>query len=211
MSVQVVLLENIIILIGPLFGITFSETESLFTRLARHDKKSAMIDSRNTIATFGEGADETRVCTTEEECIAAFKEMAGSHDFIWLRLRTLENYASETNSVLDKSEYDALTLSRLNGYIQTIYDHIPSDANTAFILFSGQGDTRPASSLLRHRAEYLELCQKHGVNHVHERMKEKVFGQEKMSQLENAIDYAKYGLSFVTLKSRTACDLIEFF
>jgi hypothetical protein len=160
-----------------------NETESLFTRLQRLNISSAMVDTRNNIASFAQDTTSI-VVTTDEEAVAAVCDQSGPR-FMFTRLRVMES-----------SEPVSARLSQLDGYLSRIMESLPPAS--ACIVFSGHGDVAEASALLKSRSEYTAKCAKLGIVNVH--AAGEAFTEQDLARLELAIARGRIGSAMIALK-----------
>ncbi|KAH8923114.1 hypothetical protein BT69DRAFT_1308433 [Atractiella rhizophila] len=158
---------------GPGFGEFPNETEPIFERLTRHEKKSVVVDH----GSFHTGKATTRVeCNTDEEVVDGILKEVSNHDFVLGRLTDLSNSLGWTSSQIasnprsedvdvHKTTNDVSTaMSLLNSQLKRLHQGLP--ANTALIIFGGHSDPRPMLKLSTKKANFEAKWKTHRMDDV---------------------------------------------
>ena len=138
---------------GPNFGVADANGESIFSRLARFGRTSAMVDFNKPEKGFGRCATKTIGCENDDEVmggllntLAGDKGDATQVSFIWAQLRAMERSRS-TISGHQETASQAI-LARLN----SIYEALP--ASTVLIVYPGPGDASEVRRLQEMHNQY---------------------------------------------------------
>lgn len=139
---------------GMHFGVADAYGESLFTRLSRSGRKTAMIDYGFPQKGFGSCADVKIACQSDEEVTMKVVEAVGAGEdsgqkigFIWGQLRDMEKPASKPPADQDGEEDGMDTAARANtkdvsratvARLRSIYQALPS--STVLMVYPGPGD-----------------------------------------------------------------------
>eukprot|EP00761_Pharyngomonas_kirbyi_P003306 gb/GECH01003310.1/.p1 GENE.gb/GECH01003310.1/~~gb/GECH01003310.1/.p1 ORF type:complete len:315 (+),score=80.48 gb/GECH01003310.1/:1-945(+) len=125
---------------GPLYGEKFSECESLFDVLYRHQIHSAFIDTQESIALHSKPLkDRVSSQAVENDDEAVRKSIPyiedHQHGLVMVHLRRLERRFTENLNNNDDSE---TTVTQLNSNIEQIISHSPR--NSLVCILGGQGE-----------------------------------------------------------------------
>jgi RNA exonuclease 1 len=182
---------------GRYFGLTISETESLFTRIGRNGKRNAIIDTKYGLNTAWP-VDSQITCENDGEIAEAVEIGMADCDFVWSRVRSLESAAQNDSSVAVTPANMQARVSELNEIVEKVWQALPDGA--VLIVVSAHGDTRDASRLMKERNEYQRRCAQENVLELHQNHPELVFGPEKMDELERAVSYGVIGVGMIATK-----------
>lgn len=189
---------------GWYFGLTLSESESLFTRLGRSEHRCAVVDTRSAFNSQWP-VDARLVCDNDAEIANCVREGLETCDFVWARMRTLEANNSEQGGTsyyiihhLFNIIVTAEKMKILNENIEKIWQVLPDGA--VLMVVSAQGDTRDASRLMQERSAYQRRCLLEGAAKLHTDDPSAVFGQDKMDELERAVSRGVVGVGMVATK-----------
>lgn len=184
---------------GPDFGTFASDTESLFSRLARQQPavRSAVIDWGNPQAWHGNAADTCVGCKSDEDVVNGIGETIQSHGFVWARLREMEfasgwnNQKEEPLEDSDRSE----AMQELNRHFGMIWESLPR--STTVVVFSGSGNPKEMSTLNAKRNRFNALWKSVPMSTI---AKEDIWTEEDQKGLEAAVDAARSGWSAYRVK-----------
>ncbi|KAI8599637.1 hypothetical protein EDD21DRAFT_355278 [Dissophora ornata] len=212
----------------PAFGEYTQEQESLFSRLARFNipRTSALIDSD---AFAGQSATKVIKTNSDKEVVDALPGAIKDHSFVWARLRDIEinhgkaptqqqqlsstegqgqEVSAATNvdtgraSKISSADKVQATEDEIREGIRSvdeslkyIFEALPS--RTAVILTSGQGDHREVSRMQLKQKKFMELFKTKNLSEIPE---EEWFLEEDEKKLEAAVEVAKSGVCFLTIK-----------
>ncbi|KAK3818894.1 MAG: hypothetical protein J3Q66DRAFT_282055 [Benniella sp.] len=207
------------------FGEYVQDQESLFSRLHRFNitRTSALIDMD---AFAGQSATTTIRALTDQEVVSMIPEAIRTHDFVWARLRDIEiNHGkaperlstssegrqeqrhqrgadagraakiSSADKVQASEEEIRRGIRSIDSSVKQILEALPS--RTAVILTSGQGDHREVSRLQSRQKKFMELSKQKSLSEIPE---EDRFLEEEERKLEEAVEVAKSGICFLTIK-----------
>ncbi|KAF9361709.1 hypothetical protein BGX26_000064 [Mortierella sp. AD094] len=199
------------------FGEYVQDQESLFSRLHRFNvpRTSVLIDSD---AFAGQSATATIRTSSDKEVVAAIPEAIQKHNFVWARLRDIEiNHGKAPEQVLAEGQLvDTGRASKISSAekiqateeeiragiksiddsVRQIFESLPP--RTAVILTSGQGDHREVSKLQLRQKAFAESSKKKALSEIPE---EDRFLEEDEKKLEKAVEIAKGGICFLTVKT----------
>jgi len=209
----------------PGFGEYVQDQESLFSRLHRFNitRTSALIEMD---AFAGQSATTTIRALTDQEVVSMIPETIRTHDFVWARLRDIEiNHGkaperlstssegrqeqrqqqgadagraakiSSADKVQASEEEIRRGIRSIDSSVKQILEALPS--RTAVILTSGQGDHREVSRLQSRQKKFMELSKQKSLSEIPE---EDRFLEEEERKLEEAVEVAKSGICFLTIK-----------
>ncbi|KAF8984136.1 hypothetical protein BGZ46_008752 [Entomortierella lignicola] len=200
----------------PGFGEYIQDQESLFSRLSRFSvpRSSVLIDSD---AFAGQSATKTIRTANDKEVVDAIPEAIQNHNFVWARLRDVEiNHGKAPEQILAEGQFvDTGRASKISSAekiqaseeeiragirsiddsIKQIFETLPS--RTAVILTSGQGDHREVSRLQLRQKKFAEMAKTKPINEIPEADR---FFEEDERKLEKAVEMAKGGICFLTIK-----------
>ncbi|KAG0006807.1 hypothetical protein BGZ65_003354 [Modicella reniformis] len=208
----------------PGFGEYGQDQESLFSRLHRFNvpKTSVLIDKD---AFAGQSATTTIRIENDKEVVAAVPEAIQKHDFVWARLRDIEinhgkkpehlpsssgkeqhqppqvvdtgraSKISSADKVQASEEEIRQGIQSIDKSLKQILESLP--ARTAVILTSGQGDHREVSRLQPKQKKFMEQYREKNLSEI---PKEDWFLEEDERKLVEAVEVAKGGICFFTIK-----------
>ncbi|KAF9106330.1 hypothetical protein BGX27_009205 [Mortierella sp. AM989] len=198
------------------FGEYEQAQESLFSRLQRFNipRTSVLIDSD---AFAGQSATKTIRTADDREVVAAIPDAIQNHNFVWARLRDIEinhgkapeqalaegqlvdtgraSKISSAEKIQATEEEIRAGIRSIDDSLKQIFDSLPS--RTAMILTSGQGDHREVSRLQLRQKTFMELSKKISPSEIPEADR---FSREDEERLEKAVELAKGGICFMTVK-----------
>lgn len=206
----------------PGYGEFSQERESLFSRLSRFNvpRTSALIDMD---AFVGQSATTTIRTQSDPEVVAAVPEAIQTHDFVWARLRDIEiNHGKAPEwamSSFEEGQQQRVVDTGRAGKISSA-DKVPAtelevrqgirsidtslkqileslSSRTAVILTSGQGDHREVSRLQLKQKKFMDLSKTKSLSEIPEGDR---FLEEDERKLEEAVEVAKSGVCFFTIK-----------
>lgn len=196
---------------GKEFGTVDGSTESIFKRLGRYPvmpKKGAVVDYGHPEKWHGAHATRTVTAKTDLEVVDGVLSCAagaGTMDFTWGRLRSLEilrgwhKATSTDGETLDPSmdvEPDTATLAaaveEIVRHIKKVHDGLPK--NTAFIVYSGTGDPREMRRLLDMQKEFRSQYQVKKWDEISVK-----WTDTEEQKLKAAVKAAREGLGFMTV------------
>ncbi|KAF9172958.1 hypothetical protein BGX21_009052 [Mortierella sp. AD011] len=201
----------------PGFGEYEQDQESLFSRLHRFNipRTSALIDSD---AFAGQSATATIRTASDTEVVAAIPEAIQKHNFVWARLRDIEinhgkvpeqelaegqlvdtgraSKISSAEKIQATEEEIRAGIKSVDNSVRQIFESLPP--RTAVILTSGQGDHREVSKLQLRQKAFAELSKKKPSSEIPE---EDRFSGKDVEKLEKAVEMAKGGICFLTVKT----------
>lgn len=194
---------------GNDFGVSIDETESVFLRLQRAGKKTAMVDNDHQLKNYGKDADVQYKSDKDDEVVENMKKaiLEDDCDFVYGRLSCLysRNHGSTSNDKdgeLESGNAKDRTYSEefkaLSDNLKSICDALPK--NSVVVVVSGHGDTLAASKLLDERKAYAKLKNEIGAVQLHSEQPEKVFGPDKMALLDEAIKTGRLGVGMYGVK-----------
>ncbi|RMD39616.1 hypothetical protein DV735_g5510, partial [Chaetothyriales sp. CBS 134920] len=157
---------------GPGFGIVDANGESIFTRLTRAGRKSAMVDYGNPERSFGQHATVKVGCQDDDDITRGLLDILHKENddtsqqlsFIWGRLRDLEkargwdsnkdrhNLPDPGLDEEDKAEQIQTAATDTVRRLHSIYQALP--ASTVLLIYPGPGDMTEVLRLQNMHKEY---------------------------------------------------------
>lgn len=212
---------------GRGFGEYNQDTQTIFTRLARHSasRLSAIIDSE-TVPGETSAATVIKV-KTDAEAVNAVSEAIKTHNFVWARLQAMEinhgkirltrgpededadgdtcqvlDSAAGTSSRTTSEDKTKATDKEIRRAVRDIDNSIAAivdllPTNTALIVASGEGDVHEVQRLQARQRKFQKLYNAVELSSI---PKEDQFLDEDLQQLHSAVDRAKNGVCFFMVK-----------
>ncbi|WBW74221.1 3'-5'- exoribonuclease Rex1 [Schizosaccharomyces osmophilus] len=199
---------------GPGFGLFNQDFESIFHRLSRQQPTpliGAIADYGNPEACIGKAAHKNVSCSNDDEIISAAVTLSDMHNFVWARLREVEQVAqwnvnranqkqsNGTDSDTSAGEQDndevnySQALVHLNRRIRLLYDSLPS--GTLFMIYTGTGNPIEMSRLNSIRQTFRKEYQTKKWDELSVQ-----WTDEENAKLINSVENTRNGLSFFTVK-----------